>query len=770
MIQMLNFLSVRGVNASPRLIEWVCSASIALLALVFVSPAVAEKGKLRERLTPEVMAVVFPGGAERLGPEEGSPPAIAVYQGGQVAAYVFSTLDIIAAPGYSTTPFDVIAGVDLGGRITGAKVVFHNEPYIVHDAQRQRLLDTFLAREAGRPLRGGTNVLPPDFVAGATISTRAMRAAVSITAGLVLRPRLARPPAAVAAPGVPAPAPSLDVDSFSRKSWDALLAAGAVARRRVTSGDVAAALAAAGAPDAQLDVPVGKSDRLYIEFATALFTPAAIGGNLVGMINFEDFKRKMPTDAQAIFVASNGPYNFLGTRYFQGSDRRFDRLRVVQDGKTFEFRQDDYQWVNPFGEGIRGQEDAGLFALPTDSGFDPLKPWRLELLVNGEVIAAGAPSVTVAFGLDYNVPDLQALTTSLDDTRAQLPSSSQAGEGRVAATAVGDRQDGGAQRPAQPEASLAPALVDALDDSPVPAWVEAWHDARLNVAILAVLLSVLTLIFIFQAKLARFRLAHRLVRNGFLAVVLVWLGWTAGVQLSIVNVMNYVMAPFSHFDIGFYLAEPLMVIVAGYTLLSVVLIGRGVFCGWLCPFGALQELLGQLSRALRVPQWNPSAAVEKRLWMGKYIAAAMVLILVMSQIDPSGATLEIEPFKTAITSKFTRAWPYVTYAVALLAIGLFSERAYCRFLCPLGGVLAFLDRLHLLNLLKRRPECGNPCHLCERSCPVRAIEKTGKIVTAECFQCLDCQVEYYDDKRCPPLVQAAKLRASTLPAHASARG
>src|SRR5712691_13114792 len=166
---MLNLFPVRLVDTLPTLIELVRSVCIALMALVFVSPAVAEKGKLRERLTPEVMAVVFPGGVERLGPEEGSPPAIAVYQGGQVAAYVFSTLDIIAAPGYSTTPFDVIAGVDLAGRITGAKVVFHNEPYIVHDAQRQRLLDTFLAREAGRPLRGGTNMLPPDFVAGATI-------------------------------------------------------------------------------------------------------------------------------------------------------------------------------------------------------------------------------------------------------------------------------------------------------------------------------------------------------------------------------------------------------------------------------------------------------------------------------------------------------------------------------------------------------------------------------------------------------------------------
>ena len=52
------------------------------------------------------------------------------------------------------------------------------------DPVRQRQLDTFLAREAGRPIRGGTNLLPPDFVAGASVSSRAMRSAVSIAAGL----------------------------------------------------------------------------------------------------------------------------------------------------------------------------------------------------------------------------------------------------------------------------------------------------------------------------------------------------------------------------------------------------------------------------------------------------------------------------------------------------------------------------------------------------------------------------------------------------------
>jgi transcriptional regulator of nitric oxide reductase len=706
------------------------SVCIALIALVFAAPAFAEKGKLRERLTPEVLAVVYPAGAEQLGPEEGTPPAIAVYRNGKPVAYLFSTLDIIAAPGYTSTPFDVIAGIDLSGRITGAKVVFHNEPHIVHDAIRQRELDTFLARQAGRPLRGGADPLPPDYVADTTVSARAMRTAVLATARLVLRARSTAPRGAAA--------PALDTDSFKMKSVNDLLAEGAVVKRRVTSGEVATALANRGASGAKLDWPLGKDGDLYIEFVTALVTPAAIGGNLIGVVPLEEYKNTLPPGAEAIYVASNGPYNFLGTKYYQTSEgNRFDRLRVIQGDKVFGFVEADYTYAVP----VEGQELAGLFALPAHSGFDPLKPWRLEILVN----SAGAPPVTVAFGLDYKLPN----------TLINGPSNDPRAPPATAASNAPDAQAPNAQATvAQPETE-----TFAFDDEPpVPAWVEAWNDERGNVAILAVLLSVLTLIFLFQSALARSRLAHRLVRTGFLLTVLIWLGWTAGVQLSTVHVINYATAVFHRFDIGFYLAEPLMVIVAGYTLISVLLIGRGVFCGWLCPFGALQELLGQLSRALGVPQWTPPAALEKRLWLGKYIAAIAVLTLVISGIDGSGSTLEIEPFKTAITSKFTRAWPYVLYAAALLAIGLFSERAYCRFLCPLGGVLAFLDRLHLFNLLKRRPECGSPCRLCERACPVRAIEPSGRIATAECFQCLDCQVEYHDDKRCPPLVHAARLR------------
>src|SRR5258707_591756 len=454
---------------------------LALLAFALASPAFAEKGTLRERLTPDVMAVVYPG-AERLGPEEGSPPAIAVYRGDKAVAYIFSTLDIIAAPGYSVIPFDVIAGVEPNGRITGAKVVFHREPYVYQDAVRQPQLDTFLAAEAGMPLNGSASQLPPNFVAQATITARLMRAAVHDTARMVLHTRLGRQVVTV---------PTLDVEGFALKSWDELIAEGSVARLRLTSGEGAAALAKAGAAGAAPEVPLGKPDDLYSEVFFGLLTPSAIGGNLLGVRNFEEYRRRIPQGRHVLFFASNGPYDFHGTNHWwKAHDYRFDRIRIIQDGQAIGFVYEDYQaLLTGAAEGIQSQKDAELFTLPANAVFDPVKPWRLELLVN----AAGPNPVTVAFPLEYRLPAAHIL----------MP-----------------------------------------DDPAVAAWVEAWRDARVNIAILAVLLAALTAIFVFQAQLARSRLAHRLVRNGFLAVVLVWLRWVPGGPRSIVQDLHFLQAPF----------------------------------------------------------------------------------------------------------------------------------------------------------------------------------------------------------------------------------
>ena len=659
------------------------------------SHADAEAGNLLERLTPEVMAIVWPG-AEKLGPEEGKPSAIAVYRDGKVVGYLFSTLDTVNAQGFSIIPFDVIAGVDLTGHISGAKVIFHRESHVYLDEIRQPQLDTFLARTAGMASQGrNSGALPPDYVAGATVTARAMRDAVFDSAQLVLVGRgLSK--AKVSGPKGPL-GPAVDIDGFTQMSWEDLLAKGSIVHKVITDNDVAAALGSANVAEGKLDVPLSDQNHTYIDIYTGLATPASIARNVLGSSYADYFGprgRSMRFLPSKIFVASKGAYDFLGAN-------RFDRLRVIQGDQTYKFTSSQYQEISTGGrDGIRALDHAAVFTLPADARLDPLKPWRLELLVNGRT-AAGSP-ISLAFPVNYQLPASHIL----------MP--------------------------------------------PEPAWIEAWRDSRTNVIIEAALLALLTLILAFQAKLAQSRRAHRTIRNSFLLFVLVWEGWIAGGQLSILNVINYMQAPFRHFEFGFYLAEPLMVMIVIYTAISLVLLGRGVFCGWLCPFGALQELLAQLSRFIGLPQWNPPEAVQKYLWLGKYVSAALVLVLAALSIQMGLRVAEVEPFNTAITSHFTRAWPYVFYACALLMIGLFTERAYCRFLCPLGGVLALADRLHLVDLLKRRPECGNPCHLCESSCPVKAISRSGKIKTAECFQCLDCQVEYFDDHRCPPLAAIRK--------------
>jgi transcriptional regulator of nitric oxide reductase len=96
---MCNRFAQRRADARRAWLPRICIAiSVAIVALVFAAPALAEKGKLRERLTPEVMAIVYPAGAERFGPEEGAPPAIAVLKDDKPVAYVFSTLDMWRRP------------------------------------------------------------------------------------------------------------------------------------------------------------------------------------------------------------------------------------------------------------------------------------------------------------------------------------------------------------------------------------------------------------------------------------------------------------------------------------------------------------------------------------------------------------------------------------------------------------------------------------------------------------------------------------------------
>ena len=123
--------------------------------------------------------------------------------------------------------------------------------------------------------------------------------------------------------------------------------------------------------------------------------------------------------------------------------------------------------------------------------------------------------------------------------------------------------------------------------------------------------------------------------------------------------------------------------------------------------------------------------------------------------------VEIEPFKTAITVGFMREWWFTVYAFGWLVLGAIWFKPFCRYICPLGAFMALGGLLRLRRWIPRRAECGSPCQLCKVRCNYDAIEKDGRIVYSECFQCLDCVSIHDDPKQCVPVILHDRREAKT---------
>jgi NosR/NirI family nitrite reductase transcriptional regulator len=135
----------------------------------------------------------------------------------------------------------------------------------------------------------------------------------------------------------------------------------------------------------------------------------------------------------------------------------------------------------------------------------------------------------------------------------------------------------------------------------------------------------------------------------------------------------------------------------------------------------------------------------------KYTLFLAILALSFYSMKDALILAEAEPFKTAISLRFMRAWPFLLFVGLILFAGLFIERAYCRYLCPLGAALAIPAKLKIFDWLRRRPQCGRECHLCEQQCTVGAIDPLGRINPNECILCLRCQMILHEPNTCTVL-------------------
>ncbi|KGJ05412.1 NosR/NirI family transcriptional regulator, nitrite reductase regulator [Paracoccus halophilus] len=500
----------------------------------------------------------------------------------------------------------------------------------------------------------------------------------------------------------------IDRVGYRPATWADLLAEGAFGHSLTTMNDAARAFAGA-------KVPVTGSDAPFLEVYAGLIDPPTIGRNLLGDLDFTAAAGALAPGQALVAIMSRGLYSPRGSEWRRSG--RFERIVFQQGDTRIEPVDSDFTMVEKLALPDAPEfKEISLFRLnsdPASGGIDPRRPFDL-------IVTATRPLA--------------------DGGEGELP----------IRTAI-----------ALPQAFQVAAPVET------PLWQEFWQQKRAGIAVVGAMLFVLALILFGQEALVRRKTLWLRVRLGFLLTTLVVLGWGLNGQLSVVQVVAFLNSLLSGFRWETFLIEPVIFLIWSAVALGLLFWGRGVFCGWLCPFGALQELTNALAQRLGVRQIAVPQALHERLWVIKYTLFVAIVALSFYSMEQALLLAEVEPFKTAISMRFMRAWPFVLFVLVLLTAGLFIERFYCRYICPLGAGLAIPAKLKVFDWLKRRPQCGRECRLCETKCTVGAIDPLGRINPNECVLCLRCQVVMNDPQTCPVLKRRARGAAASAPKEAT---
>jgi len=684
--------------------------ALAFLALVALVPSHALRAAELDRFIGEITADELVPGADRLGSPLEDVPVVPALKGDETVGYVFLNTDFSSSIGYSGRPIHVLVGLDVEGRVSGAKLMDHHEPIVligIPESKIRKYLDGIKGWDTVSmdATDAGGN---PDIISGATVTVLVIHDSVTRAAAKVAR----HLGVAGLKPSSASAGPQREIapDTAEVRGWEALLGDGSVRRLMLTVKDVNDAFQQTGDPKAQKRPEKGPAEDTFIDMYVAQVSVPTIGKSLLGENEYRNLQQWLEPGQQAILVMGRGRYSFKGSGYVRGGI--FDRIQLVQETTSVRFHDAHHKRLGQvMAENAPDFPEVALFKVPVDAGFMATQPWRLELLVQRPTGALTKAFVT--FDVSYTVPD-RYLTA-----------------------------------PPKAEAAAADAAVAEGAGEEQALWKRIWRSNIPRIVTVLVALVTLTGLFFFQAPLVKRPRLLFWVRTAFLAYTLFWLGWWMNAQLSVVNVLTFTNSLATGFSWEYFLMDPLVFILWFATVAALLFWGRGPFCGWLCPFGALQEFASLIAKRLNLKQLNIKWGLNERLWPIKYMIFLGLFGIGLYDLALAEKMAEVEPFKTSIILKFMRDWWFVLWAVALLAAGLFVERFFCRYLCPLGGALGIPGRLRMFEWLKRWPECGTSCQRCARECPVQAIHPEGNINPHECIYCMHCQELYYDDYRCP---------------------
>jgi NosR/NirI family transcriptional regulator, nitrous oxide reductase regulator len=621
-----------------------------------------------------------------------------------LVGWVFESIDLEPIRGYSGKPINLLVFMDQKGAFLDVRLREHKEPLFLSE-QGNALLVNFAKQYKGLSLQHSITMVRPKQPTHVADGIATVNGVTAGTVTVVAMERSIMESALkVAQAGMGGTAGNIPKrptrERFESMSTDELTKADLIQNLRFTHGQIETGFSgtlAAGMDDR----PGQKNDEPVLDLAISLVSLEQVGKNILDDANWKAVEASKSSGELSFLVNERGRIRIAGNeKKPQGNVFRLRLKHQTRAGEWIELRE------VPLAANNTAQVGSRIFRTIGATSIDVNAPLSLAIAATREV------------GFD----PVKRFQSNLEF----------------------------AYKPVNMAYWLTPPKESR--------WLTVWKSRAFDLSILIVGLAVLSAALFKQTwltakvqRLRRFRFVYLMFTLGFI-------GWYGQAQLTIVNITALIESIRSGDGGEFLLADPMSLLLWAFVIVSLFIWGRGTFCGWLCPFGALQEFISQIGDALKIKKWKLRSATDAKLKYIKYGVLTAVLVSAVFALPASEHVIEVEPFKTAISLYFIRTWPYVFWAIACLALSVFVFRGYCRYICPLGAALAVFGKVRFFNWIPRKAECGTPCQTCRHSCNYQAIAPVGKVDYTECFQCLDCVQIEQDVKSCLPLIRLMKVQ------------
>jgi len=245
------------------------------------------------------------------------------------------------------------------------------------------------------------------------------------------------------------------------------------------------------------------------------------------------------------------------------------------------------------------------------------------------------------------------------------------------------------------------------------------------------------------------------VQTGFLGVWLAPAGrWLHGIPGCVFHCYSCPLSSFAC-PVGVMANYAALLPVVGevpYLLIGMLLLvgaaGGSIVCGWACPFGLLQDLLGKITpRKINLPSWT--GYIRYLVLAGLVILLPIILgckgipfekqVISICRLCPAGALEAGVPYSVQSLlagDGWMMSGLKTAILLSFLAVALFIHRPWCRMFCPLGGFLALFNRFSLFHLRFNPRQCVE-CNLCRSRCSM-GVKVDQAVNVSGCIRCLEC--------------------------------